>query len=551
MQRFGNYLFDASSTYLKESLDNIFEDDIESCCEYKIFDRAYEYFESGLVEYASILEANNLIQASVNGSYEYKVEIYQQEDKIYGACTCPYGGAVCKHIVAVLLYVLDEGVDNIPVQKVINVIAKEDDTILDNHLKQLSKSELIKLVKEYIPDDFVLHLQNKKTDKKDALVIFQRVEKKINGFFNDHELLYEPSGMEGALLKQLKKLSGLESIIADEMGELFVSIMDKVNSAFDEGYLYVDDYYDDSYFESADFNKLVIDYTSALPIEKKIMYLEKLDNTLNMMSYDTFEEVAVLIPSCIKLSESGQLCDYLLTNEQVLSDSLLSRLYNNIQKQLADDQKERLLLKLSGSNQNHFISLIQLLMGQSKYSEAYKLVEQYLDGSNGYINEEILYYYLDLCIKTKGNINNVARKVIDIKPAKAILLKLQKYKLQDISYFEQVLKKRNPYDLLSYYEDENRLQDALDLIKGNMFYDDMVFQFYKKYKKQFKEEAEVYFLKRIEENLENTGNSYYARIAETISQLRQINQGVANKLLTNIRTNYKRRKNLIQMLSRF
>ena len=68
MQRFGNYLFDASSTYLKESLDNIFEDDIESCCEYKIFDRAYEYFESGLVEYASILEANNLIQAFVNGS---------------------------------------------------------------------------------------------------------------------------------------------------------------------------------------------------------------------------------------------------------------------------------------------------------------------------------------------------------------------------------------------------------------------------------------------------------------------------------------------------
>lgn len=128
---------------------------------------------------------------------------------------------------------------------------------------------------------------------------------------------------------------------------------------------------------------------------------------------------------------------------------------------------------------------------------------------------------------------------------------MKNYNLQDISYFEQVLKKRNPYDLLSYYEDEDRLQDALDLIKNNLFYDDMVFQFYKKHKKQFKVEAETYFLNRIDTNLENAGNSNYARIAESISQLRQINQGVANKLLTDIRTSYKRRKNLIQMLSRF
>ncbi len=551
MQRFGDYLFDATSTDLKESLDIILDDDIESCCDYKIFNRGYEYFESGLVEYASIEEANNLIQASVNGRSEYEVEIYQQEDKIYGTCTCPYGGAVCKHVVAVLLYVLDEGVDNIPVQKVIKVIAKEDDVTLDEHLKQLSKSELIKLVKKYIPDDFVLQLQNKKTDKKDALVIFQRVEKKINGLFNDHELLYEPSAMEDALLKQLKKLSGFENIIASEIGELFVSIMEKVDSAFDEGYLYVDDYYGEGYFESTDFNQLVIGYTSHLPIDQKIKYLKKLDDVLMQMSYNTFEEIAVLMPSSISPIESSQLCDYLLTNEEVLSDSLLSRLYNNIEKQLADNQKERLLLKLSGINQNHFISLIKLLIGQSKYSEAYKHIEQYLDKSNGYVNEEILNYYLDLCIKTNGNINSVARKIIDIKPDKAILLKVRSYNLQDISYFEQVLKKRNPHDLLSYYEGENRLQEALSLIKNNLFYDDMVFQFYKKHKKLFKKEAEAYFLKRIDENLENAGNSNYARIAETISQLRQINQEVANELLTDIRINYKRRKNLIQMLNRF
>ena len=69
------------------------------------------------------------------------------------------------------------------------------------------------------------------------------------------------------------------------------------------------------------------------------------------------------------------------------------------------------------------------------------------------------------------------------------------------------------------------------------------------HKKLFKEDAEAYFLKRIDHNLENARNSYYARIAETISQLRQINQDIASKLLIDIRLNYKRRRNLIKMLS--
>lgn len=551
MKEFGDYLFDAYSTDLKESLENIFGDDIESCCEYKVFNRGYEYYKEGMVEYVSIDESNNLIQASVNGSYEYEVEIYQKGDKIYGACTCPYGGGTCKHVVAVLLQIVRDGFNDIPVQKVIKVTTKEDNKNLDEYLKQLPKSELIKLVKKYIPDDFVLQLQNKQSSKNDALAIFQRVEKKIKGFFNDHELLWEPAAMEDSLIKQLKKLTGFENIIANEIGELFIQIMEKVNSAFDEGYLYVDDWYGDGYFESSDFNQLVINFTSQLPFDQKVKYLEKLDSTLKLMSYDTFEEIAVLLPSSIKTSEVSQLCDYLLKNEKTLSESLISRLYSTIENQLTVNEKERLLINLSGDNQNHFISLIKLLSEQSRYSDAFKHIEQYLDDSNGYVNDEILYQYLDLCNKIQGNIEEVARKVIDINPNRKILQQIRLHDLKDMSYFEQVLKKRNQCDLLSYYEDENRLEDALNLIKSVRFYDEVVFMFYKKYKKQFKVDAEKYFLKRINSNLENAGNSNYERIAETISQLRQINQGVANKLLADMRLNYKRRRNLIQMLSRF
>lgn len=552
MQRLGKYLFNALSTDFKESLNRVSEDDIADCCDYKIYNRGLEYFESGKVEYASFDETNNLIQASVNGSYEYEVEIYQHEDNIYGTCSCPYRDAVCKHIVAVLLYVVDEGINNIPVQRFIKVNKKkEDNNILDAHLKKLSKSELIKLVKKFIPDDFVMQLQNQKTDKEDAIVIFQQVEKKINGFFNNNELLWDPSGMEDALIKQLKKLSGFENVIADQIGALFIRIIEQVNEAFDEGYLYIDGYYGDDYFESSSFNQLVIDFTRHLPFDKKILYLEKLDKTLEMMSYDTFEEIALLMPSCINSSESGNLCDYLLKNEKALSETLLSRLYTNIENSLATDEKERLLLKLSGIEEKHFISLIKLLEQQSKYSEAFKHMEQYLDSRNSYLDDEIVYHYLDLCAKTNGDIITVARKAIDISPNKSVLQKIKTHNLPDLSYFEQVLEERNPSDLLSFYEDENRLSDALNLIKANLIYDDSVFQFYKKHKTRFKEDAKKYFMGRIEKNLEDTGDSYYSKIAEAISQISQLNKELAGKILADIRLNYKRRRNLIQMLSRF
>ena len=104
----------------------------------------------------------------------------------------------------------------------------------------------------------------------------------------------------------------------------------------------------------------------------------------------------------------------------------------------------------------------------------------------------------------------------------------------------------------TYLEKEKWFKDALDLISNtNEFYDETIFTFFRRNKKLLTSEAEQYFLNRIDKNMANTGDSYYSRIAETVVQIKQINPKLAEEIVTDIRTNYKRRTKLMGMLRQF
>lgn len=141
---------------------------------------------------------------------------------------------------------------------------------------------------KFAPQNFITEVQNLQVPEPDAEAIFRKTEKKIRKFFEDDELLYDPEGMEKALMSQLNKLKGLESLIAFEIGGLILLIVRKIEDAFNEGYLYLDHYYQDDYFESEAFCEYVIAYLKQLPFEAKTAYLGQLDQALNEMSYDTF-----------------------------------------------------------------------------------------------------------------------------------------------------------------------------------------------------------------------------------------------------------------------
>lgn len=150
MEKYCEYLFDAGADNIKECLKHLTEEDIESCCEYKIFNRGFDYFNDGRVEQICYNNKANTISAEVIGTKEYSVEIYLDNEEVHGTCSCEYYG-VCKHIIAVMMCIVVNGVEYIGENDLMQLPTIKALDFLKSHLQELSKEELINLVMKFAP----------------------------------------------------------------------------------------------------------------------------------------------------------------------------------------------------------------------------------------------------------------------------------------------------------------------------------------------------------------------------------------------------------------
>ncbi len=72
-----------------------------------------------------------------------------------------------------------------------------------NYLQGLTKEELIYLIFKFSPQSFLDNINSQLASQSEALVIFNQASKAINNILADENLLYNPSGFERELLKQL------------------------------------------------------------------------------------------------------------------------------------------------------------------------------------------------------------------------------------------------------------------------------------------------------------------------------------------------------------
>ncbi|MDL1984243.1 MAG: hypothetical protein LWX54_08665 [Deltaproteobacteria bacterium] len=161
-----------------------------------------------------------------------------------------------------------------------------------NYIESLTKDELITLILKFAPQSFIDNINSQFASKKEALTIFDKTSKTIDNILSDEELLYNPSGFERELLKQLEKLSGLWDKLPSQIGDLIIKMVEDVEQAFEDGYLYIEKYgEEDDYFESEDVNDYVFRFVNTLPKEIKFDYIEKLNELLNNSGYSTFMSV--------------------------------------------------------------------------------------------------------------------------------------------------------------------------------------------------------------------------------------------------------------------
>ena len=351
MNRYGEFLMDSPSNDILGCLSLLDIDNIRDCSEYQVFKRGEQYFEEGLVEKVILHQMKNTVVAEVAGTELYQLEFYLDEGALHAICECPYDD-VCKHIVAVLLHIVSGGTKMTIEVPVNHPSSNRTRKTVRRHLKNLSNAELIDLVMKFAPPDFYTEIMNRQIPESDAMTLFRKVEKTLKKQFKDDELLYDPEGMEAAMMKQVGKLKGLEDKLKEEIGDLILWIIGQVDKATYEGYLYVDDHYDDYMFESEAFCEYVVIYTQRLPFEEKISYLLRLNHEIHRMSYDIFSTIEYSYPEIFVEDERKQLGQVLSTTPDI-PQSLLSRLIEFVEPVVSEDELEALLWRLAVTDEKH------------------------------------------------------------------------------------------------------------------------------------------------------------------------------------------------------
>ncbi len=283
----------------------------------------------------------------------------------------------------------------------------------------------------------------------------------------------------------------------------------------------------------------------------KISYLKELDQALNEMSYSTFATIQESYHRFFSDHERKNL-KLFVKPDGGMPQTIISRLFKFLEPELSSDEKEAILRVISRSEADHFLSFCLQLSEQGRYLEVTDLIKDDSDGFEPLRDFRVAEIYLEAAYKLNMNMDEVSEEVVKHCPEVPILRKIKVLKGDVGSTCEAITKHKNPEDLLTFYEEEDRMKDALDLImEPGLFYDEVIFEFYRKNHKRFPEEAVTFLKRRIEKDLVHTGKNHYERIAESLDLMKRINPGRTQRIAEEIRANFKRRSNLMQLIRGF
>ena len=522
-------------------------DDVRDCCSPSDYNHGKDYFEAKAVSQLVFNNEKPRLKAIVSGNNDYSVTITLDNGRITGSCTCP-DYDVCKHVVATMLYASDEKSEF----KIEPDDNKDAGNVFYRYLQSLSTDELVALVDKFASEQFRTEVKNRFANASKALKTFHKVEQTIRKLFEDNDLMYSPNDFSDALDDELEKLSGFEKTLDKEIEELLFYIIKRVDNALEDGYLY-DDYGDENYDASMRFEEFLVRYVSSLSSNRKTAILAKLDALLEaQMAYAAFDCLRDVAKSVFAEADLPFLKKVLLSDYRNISRKLAGYYYDHVTGFLSYDEKTDVLSVLMESNDVRAIELAALHDAHGNLSKATETMHAWIEkNKDSYCcREDAWSFYLDLLMKGNHDLSDIAADAIINRSTARMLSKIISLTDSDPARYELLLENRDAGELLRYLQ-QKELPEALALIKRkkDKIYDNHILEFFKTHKLLFPEEAATCFGEVIEKNLQDTGNRYYEAIADAVRHLEKVNRAKADKYVSYIRTNYKRRRNLIDLLN--
>ncbi len=526
--------------------------EVKQVCGSTIYERGQEYYDSASVSDIG-LESPQKLVAEVVGSEDYTVKIECKRPSVFARCDCPYDyGDVCKHIAAVLIYA-KKNTEELFSEPIVGatVVSSETD------LEKLSKKELIQLL---IKQQGTVPIQPQLTDSQ-AEKVFEAATQSIFGLFAQDEIMYEPHKFEKRVMQHLNKLRvAWQSTQADAIADFLLEFMRKVDAAFEEGYLYTYDYQGgDDYFESDDFNTYVIDFTKTLPQETKFYFVNQLKKCVSGMSYSTFGDIVERFSEFFTKSDLPSLKAEFLENLQKDKDSVdIEEHYHTLLPVLSAEEQEFVLKKGYKRSPTLVMEFHTFHTKQNNPAAAFKYLHKYLNKHTHshrfdqyFVSEHLLKTYFETARSLSQPLTEVAHTAVRSGMVNADFFEeILRYLPDQQASLEADFQKHAVEDYFAYLSQQERLPECQKLIRKKHVAEETAFRFFVRHKKAIPDEAESYFLQRIDANLTQPTSACYKIIVETLQPLQETAPQAAHQTLQILRTQYKRRTSLMEMLNK-
>ncbi|MCS6795436.1 MAG: SWIM zinc finger family protein [Raineya sp.] len=536
---------------MKDFFERLQASDIKSWAGRTIFQRGKEYLDEGRV-FEVLINSQNHITSEVEGNYgNYHVEIQLKNMHVRGYCECPYfqdNSALCKHIVAVLLY-CSSNVENLD----FNVsFVEEKNQILREDLEKLSKEELIQIILKGE------HKKRVEISLEKAENIFNHSVKNIKKLLHNENYWHEPRKFEAILQKHLNAMRPAWKLKEHQIAQFLLYLMQKIESLQEEGYLYTEEWYNEEYFEGTLFRNYVLEFLQGVSFENKIAWIEEYEIFADSISYSTFyfdEDIKMAFTEA-DIQPLKEYIDKCLKNDK--QSSFFTHYYQIVEPILSAKEKSEYLGKIY--LKDAYLTQKYLELFNNNPQEQIKILRNF-------INKNSLLHTPDLMIRQYANLlreNQDAKRLQDLFND---IIRNSFVHLQNIEWLLEVFpqqkdllkntfKNINLHDYMDFLIQKDYFEEALQVVveilsqHTNTSNDKEVIEnFLKYYKSRLPEMAKKYYLKEIEANLVAASQVNYIRIVTYLEELYEIDSKLVWDKIDMIKKLYKRRTRLIEEIA--
>lgn len=550
---------------LAEAIQNLSDARLYAIFGPVILQRSYDYID----QIEDVDFTPGLAQTLIYGTEEYEVEIKHEANtaRLYGDCSCPYDGGACKHLAAFLQYLREaEDLDEINYAEntSIDITPGEPTSSVSFDfkawVKARSREELETLVLQHAPESLRKSLALQSGSVTAQQELFQKAEKKVKKILNE-AYEYDLYTYEEKLLKHLKTLRPLWSLMPEKICKLLRKVLEGIDNAKSEGYLYDD--YNDGVFEGIELGAYIAEFVSSLP---ESLFVEGLSEILEVFGNLQFANCDNFWPTLLPNLDDSKGVN--LKNLFIANDLLSQQPHDQQQaiwfflKPLLNTTEQKQLLKKM-SDPIFMLELVELYEGEGQHQESILLLTRKLpqpvknhwnDSYNiAYGSEPLYEKLLELLHKDKQDQDLkkwVYRYVEERATARSLSFSLQ-FLPEAQTELETLLKKRQVGNFAQYLEESFRTPEVVQLFKSDPkdFPQVTQYDFFKRNLLLFPKEAQVIFKQVLDHALPIAKEYSYQRVVEVLILLRELmEKQTFVALVQAIRAEYKRRPNLMALM---